>query len=181
MGRIIGERIMLREYRSEDLSAIRAWVNDTETTKYLSGAYRRPQTWEQTEEWLQRRLNGDAGGEAFVIADKSTLNYIGQCDLMMIDNVARKAELAILLIKDARGKGCAGEALRLLCAYAFNQLNLNRVWLRVAKQNTSAVRAYERAGFTREGVLRQDIFIDGQYEDALIMGLLAREYDAKRA
>lgn len=181
MGRIIGERIALREYRSEDLSAIRAWVNDTETTKFLSGAYRRPQSWEQTEEWLQRRLNGDAGGEAFVIADKSTLNYMGQCDLFMIDNVARKAELAIILVKDARGKGYAREAIRLICDYAFNQLNLNRVWLRVAEQNQSAMRAYARAGFTREGVLRQDMFIDGRYEDVLIMGLLAREYNAARA
>ena len=67
MGRLIGNRVMLREYRQEDLSALRAWVNDTETTRYLAGSYRRPQTWEQTEEWLMRRLNGDAGGEGYVI------------------------------------------------------------------------------------------------------------------
>ena len=39
MPRLIGERIMLREYRSEDFSHIRKWVNDAETVKYLSTRY----------------------------------------------------------------------------------------------------------------------------------------------
>lgn len=172
MGRIIGNRIVLREYRSEDLSALRAWVNDKETTRYLAGAYRRPQTWEQTEEWLSRRLNGDAGGESFVIADKETLKYLGQCDLMMIDPIARKAELAIVLSPGSRGKGIGEEAVRMLVGYAFNDMNLNRVWLKCAKENRSAVTCYERAGFQTEGVLKEDLFIDGKYQDALIMGIL---------
>ena len=95
MGRQLGERVVLREYRAEDISALRAWVNDGETTRYLGGAYRRPQTWEQTEDWLNRRLNGDLGGESFVIAEKDSQKYLGQCDLMMIDSVARKAEIAL--------------------------------------------------------------------------------------
>lgn len=176
MARIVGERVALREYRSEDLHALRSWVNDPETTKYLSGAYRRPQSWEQTEEWLMSRLRGDAGGEAFVIADIQTQNYLGQCDLMLIDYVARSAEMAIVLTKEARGRGIAAEAIRLLCVYAFDTLNLNRVWLRVAAGNARAARAYERAGFAREGVMREAMYIDGAYEDVLIMGLLAREY-----
>ncbi|MBQ3078937.1 MAG: GNAT family N-acetyltransferase [Clostridia bacterium] len=172
MGRITGDRIVLREYRSEDLSALRSWVNDSETTKYLSGAYRRPQTWEQTEEWLSRRLNGDAGGEGFVIADRETMKYIGQCDLMMIDPIARKAEIAIVIAPGHRGKGFGLEAVKLLVSYAFNDMNLNRVWLKCASENTSAVKCYESAGFTVEGRLRNDLFIGGKYQDALIMGIL---------
>ncbi len=176
MGRIIGNNIILREYRSEDLSALRAWVNDKETTRYLAGAYRRPQTWEQTEEWLMRRLNGDAGGESFVIADRVTMKYLGQCDLMMIDPIARKAELAIVVLSENRNKGVGKEAIDLLLEYAFNDMNLNRVWLKCAKDNAPAIRLYEKAGFQMEGELRNDMFIDGKYVNACIMGILQSEY-----
>lgn len=172
MGRLIGERIILREYRREDLSALRAWVNDGETTKYLSGAYRRPQTWEQTEEWLERRLNGDAGGEGFVISDKETGKYLGQIDLMMIDPIARKAELAVVLTPGAQGKGLGSEAVLLIVNYAFTVMNLNRVWLKCAEENKAAVQCYRKAGFEVEGTLRNDLYIDGKYQNALIMGIL---------
>ena len=172
MGRIEGTRVTLREYRHEDLSALRSWVNDEETTRYLGGAYRRPQTWEQTEEWLDRRLNGDIGGEGFVIADKQSQKYLGQCDLMMIDSIARKAEIAIVLMPGARGKGIAEEAMRLLCDYAFRTLNLNRVHLRCAAKNEKALRLYRKCGFTQEGIQRQDLFINGEYVDAVLMGRL---------
>ncbi|MBQ1258344.1 MAG: GNAT family N-acetyltransferase [Clostridia bacterium] len=172
MGRLIGEKVILREYRAEDLSALRAWVNDTEVTRYLGGAYRRPQSWEQTEEMLSRRLNGDAGGEGFVIADKETGKYMGQCDLMMIDSIARKAEMAIVLMKDQQGKGYALESVKLLLRYAFENLNLNRVFLKCAAKNTRAVKLYERAGFKHEGTLKQDLFIDGEFVDAVVMGVL---------
>ncbi len=178
MGRLIGENVILREYRQEDLSALRAWVNDTETTRYLAGAYRRPQTWEQTEEWLERRLSGDAGGEGYVISDKETGKYLGQIDLMMIDPIARKAEMAIVLMKSARKKGYARESIRLLLNYAFNTMNLNRVWLKCAEANIPAVKCYEKSGFKTEGVLRNDLFIDGKYQHAVIMGILREEFEA---
>lgn len=172
MARLVGEKVVLREYRAEDLSAIRAWVNDKEVTRYLGSAYRRVQTWEQTEEMLSRRLNGETGGEAFVIGEKQTGKYLGQCDLMMIDSVARKAEMAVVLMKDQQGKGYALESVALLLKYAFEEMNLERVWLKCAEKNERAVKLYERAGFQKEGILRRDLYIDGEYVNTVVMGKL---------
>ena len=97
MSRISGERVSLREFRQEDISGIRSWVTDIETTKTLGGAYLRPQTWEQSEQYLSHLLSGDAGGVNLVIADKESLRYLGQCSLMMADNTARHAELAVVM------------------------------------------------------------------------------------
>lgn len=174
MGRLIGEKVVLREYRQEDLSALRAWVNDTETTKYLGGTYRRVQSWEETEEWLSRRLSGDAGGEGYVIADKETMKYLGQIDLMMIDPIARKAEMAIVLSPAHQGKGYAKEAVRLLVNYAFQTMNLHKVHLKCAEKNERAVSLYKNAGFETEGVLRDDLFIDGEYQNTLIMSIIRK-------
>ena len=181
MGRMIGKTVVLREYRREDLSAIRSWINDSETTRYLGGSFRRPQTWEQTETMLEHRLEGDVGGEGFVIADRESMAYLGQCDLMMVDNVARKAEIAVVLLPEARGRGVATEGLSLLLSYAFDTMNLNRVWLRCAAENARALALYERLGFRREGLLREELFIDGRAQDAVVMGLLRSEYNGGNA
>lgn len=153
MGRMIGKTVVLREYRREDLSAIRSWINDGETTRYLGGSFRRPQTWEQTETMLERRLNGDVGGEGFVIADRESMAYLGQCDLMMIDNVARRAEIAVVLLPGARGRGMAFEGLSLLLSYAFDTLNLNRVWLRCARGKHARNFAVRAAGLPAGGYI----------------------------
>lgn len=179
MARIQGERIVLREFRSEDLPALRSWVNDPEVTRYLSARYYgRPQTWEQTEDYLRGILNGNSGGVDFVIAEKEKLRYLGQVSLFMMDYTARMAEMAIVLSGENTGKGYGTEAVRLLLDYAFDQMNLNRVYLNVSAQNARAIRAYEKAGFVREGVARQARYADGQYGDVLLMGVLREEYRA---
>lgn len=179
MGRVIGERVVLREFRSEDLSAMRAWVNDPDVTRFLSGAYSlRPQTWEQTEDNLRAMLTGDAGGVNMVIAERESLAYLGQVSLFMIDYTARKCEMAIVLSAKNIGRGYGTEALRLILRYAFDQMNMNRVFLTAHARNARAIHVYEKVGFVHEGLARQDRYVDGRYEDVALMGILREEYEA---
>ena len=176
MARIIGERVALREFRQEDISAIRSWVTDNATTRALGGVYLRPQTWEQSERYLSALLEGDAGGVNLVIADRQSLRYLGQCSLMMIDNTARHAELAVVMCPACQGQGLGEEGIRLMLDFAFRQMNLNRVHLKVRSDNPQAIRCYEKCGFVREGCLRRHAFADGEYRDVLLMGILADEF-----
>ena len=64
--------------------------------------------------------------------------------------------------------------------YAFETLNLNRVWLHAFEYNKGGLRAYEKVGFKREGVLRQDCFREGRYWDTIVMGLLREEWLERR-
>jgi len=176
MPHIYGDRVMLRDFRQEDISGMRSWCNDPSITKFLGGRYTAPIPWEQTDAELNRFLNGDAGGYNMVVADRETGKYLGQVSLFMIDHLSRKAELAIVLAPDSLEKGYGGEALRLLLAFGFGQVNLNRIWLTVNAGNQRAIHVYEKAGFRREGVLRQDRYIDGHYEDDVLMSILREEY-----
>ncbi len=179
MGRIEGKLITLREFRAEDISPMRAWVTDSQVSRFLSGAFLQPHTWEQTESFLRGILNGDAGGVNLVIAERESLKYFGQCNLMLIDNTARKAELAIVIGREHHGRGYGYEAINLLLDFGFHQMNLNRVYLKVHEDNARAIRLYERVGFAHEGRLRQEMFRDGRYQDLLVMGILRDEFEAK--
>lgn len=180
MSRLIGPRVVLREFRQEDISGIRSWVNDEGTTRFMGGTFLKPQTWEQTEAYLSNILNGNAGGVNLVIADRETRRYLGQCALSLVDQTARHAELSIVTAPDSAGQGYGTEAVGLLLDFAFSHMNLNRVYLRVYAANERAVRCYERCGFRREGRLREHAYCDGRYEDVLEMGLLRREWEAMR-
>ncbi|MEG1605153.1 MAG: GNAT family protein [Clostridia bacterium] len=176
MGRMYGKQVTLREYRWEDLGDIRAWVTNDKVCGMLGSVFYKPQTWEQTEQYLRGILDGNSGAN-FVIAQPDTLKYLGQCNLMMIDSIARKAEIGIVLLPESMGRGIAREALALLCRYAFHTLNLNRLYLKVYERNVRAVHLYEMAGFRHEGCLREDSYLDGCYEDTLVMGLLKSEWE----
>jgi diamine N-acetyltransferase len=65
--------------------------------------------------------------------------------------------------------------VRALARWAFDELALNRLWLRVYEDNPRGQRSYEKVGFKVEGRLRQDRFHGGRYMDTVVMGLLRDE------
>jgi RimJ/RimL family protein N-acetyltransferase len=66
----------------------------------------------------------------------------------------------------------------MLVRHGFETLNLNRIWLHVYANNPAGVRAYEKAGFRREGVLRQSCYQGGRYWDTIVMAVLREEWNA---
>lgn len=177
MPHVIGERITLREYRMEDLPHIRSWVNDEEITDTLSDIFLYPQTYRNSEAFLQSMLDGSSNSKGFVMADKDTLDYIGQSDLLKFDWKNRSAVLGIVIgRKDRLGQGYGREAIQLLLRFAFEELNLNRIELEVISFNERAYRCYLSCGFKEEGRLRQKVFKHGRYHDLIVMGVLAEEY-----
>ena len=73
------------------------------------------------------------------------------------------------------------EALRLALRYAFTELKLHKVYLRVLDYNERAVRAYQKVGFQVEGTLREEMFVNGRWHDLIYMGLLELEFAAAEA
>lgn len=177
MGRILGKRIMLREYEKEDLIYIRKWVNNPNITKYLSDIFLYPHTLNETENFLDSILEGKTKGKNFIIANKDTEEYLGQIDLLTIDWKNRVGLLGIVLGQEANlGKGYGEEAIRLLLDYSFNKLNLNRIELWLHDFNKRAYRCYSKCGFKEEGRRRNSFYVDGKYTDYVLMGILKDEF-----
>lgn len=180
MPRLLGQRIMLREYQAEDIHAIRQWVNDAETTRYLSTRFWPAQTMVDSEEFLSRMLQSSHNAYNFVIADVQDGRYIGQCDLFRLDWRLRLGELGMVIgSRDERGQGFGTEALLLLETFAFRTLGLERLELEVHMDNQPALHCYRRAGFTLEGVKRHAFFNDGHFSDLGMMSILRQEYESR--
>jgi RimJ/RimL family protein N-acetyltransferase len=105
---------------------------------------------------------------------------IGNVAFFDLQWIHRCAEIGILIgDKTQWNKGYGTETMRLMLKYGFETLNLNRIYLRVYRDNLGGIKAYERAGFVHEGVQRQAIFSEGHYTDVLMMSVLRDEYLAK--
>lgn len=173
----IGPRIRLREYREEDLPHIRTWTNDGEVTAGLNDIFLHPHAFSSTEEFVRGMMKPNDRMQAYIIADRVTEAYIGQID-MSIDWKNRTGSLGISIgMKEKQGQGIGEEAIRLLTAVAFEQLDLHRVQLEVYGSNERAYRCYKRCGFMEEGRLRQRIYRNGVYEDEIWMGIMRDEFD----
>lgn len=178
MYRLEGERIILREYRREDLSYMRKWVNDFEITRTLSNVFLYPHTMADTENFIDSMIEGKMKG--FVIAHKDTEEYIGQLDLIKIDWSNRVGTIGIVIgTKKNLSKGYGTEAIKLLQEFAFNKLNLNKLELDVREFNKRGIRCYEKSGFKVEGIIRENYYENGEYSNTVKMGILKREWDEK--
>lgn len=181
MPRILGNRVMLREYRQEDLPEIRKWVNDAQITRFLSTRFWPPQTMADTQQFLDRMLESSHMACNFVIADKETQRYIGQLDLFRVDYKLRQGEVGMVIGDgEDRGRGLGTEALGLLLGYAFLTLGLERVELEVDMGNLGARRCYEKAGFVLEGVKRHAYYREGAFCDIGMLSVLREEWLARR-
>ena len=103
--------------------------------------------------------------------------FSGQARLDNVDLTDLRATYAVGLNRaELLGQGLGAEVTRLVLDYAFGELGLHRVGLRVLANNTRAIRCYERSGFTHEGRERESTFVDGAWQDDLMMGILASEH-----
>jgi len=113
------------------------------------------------EEYFLLTADGDPVGEAFCF-DVQPRNG--------------RAEVGYLVAPAHQGQGYATEPLELLAENAFDGRRLNRLTARVLSFNDASRRVLESVGFQREGRLREDFYVDGEYVDAELYGLLADEW-----
>lgn len=176
---MIGGQVYMRGLEREDLRALAAWVSDSEVTGLLVMG-ERPATRERLEDqWEQER--GSDRDVTMAVCDRQNHEFIGTAGLYSISWIARSAELRVFLgSKKHWNRGIGTECTKLVVAYGFEKLNLNKVWLGVNAENEAAVRVYEKAGFVREGVLREEQYRNFRYYDAIRMSMLRSEYEQAR-
>lgn len=170
-----GEVVRLTGFLSADKEPLFQWINDPEVVCF-NAAYR-PINWAQHCAWWDQ-LDSSETSRSFAIRPLAHDRIIGTARLTGIELVHRRAEVSIRIGEQTdREHGAGSDALRLLARYAFDHLNLHRVFTHVWTDNSRAIRAYEKAGFRREGVMAHHVFIGGAWKDVLIMAVLRPDRD----
>ena len=178
---IFGERIRLRAIEREDLPLFVRWLNDPEIRQYLDLYI--PLSHPHEEKWYENILKQPLEEQPLVIDVHTENNWkpVGNTSFMNVSSRDRCAEIGIFIgDKQYQNQGYGTEAMKLMVGHGFRNLNLHRIFLRVYATNPRAIRSYEKAGFVHEGIMRQARYLDGQYIDVLIMGILKSEWKEKQ-
>lgn len=170
-----GRRVALTPLMVRDVPILFRWINERDQVRF-NGPYR-PVTEREHAAWFEEIQKQRRDTVIFGIRLLSSGRLIGSCQLHSISPVHRSAELQIRIGEaKERGRGYGTEAVRLLLDFGFRDLNLHRIHLHVWATNEVALKMYERLGFVREGVLRRAAYIDGDYLDVVVMGILLEEH-----
>ena len=167
---IVGEKIILRPLTLADTGLIVNWRNQPFIIDKM--IKRTPLTAAGHEEWVRTMIQTGKVIQ-FIIMDKEDLRPVGSTYLRDIDYDFEKAEFGVFIgEKDAQGRGFGSEAAALMLAFAFGELGLHKVCLRLLAENHAALRSYEKAGFVREAYLKDEVKPDGVFHDIILMSVI---------
>ena len=162
--RLLGNKIGLRSLNKEDASGdYYNWLQSPEIVEILT-TQKFPTSRENLENYIQN--NNNAGVEAlFGICHLKTNKLLGTVRLSNFDWISGTASIGIIIgDKNARGKGFAKEALLLIISYAFNTLNLQKIYAGVASNNTPSLALFNSI-MEKEGIRKNHVFSKGSLHD----------------
>jgi RimJ/RimL family protein N-acetyltransferase len=178
---LAGERVGLRGVLDDDLATLARWDMDPGRLTTLTNQVT-PQSEASARERITQRCANDGDSISFAIVKlDGPAELVGNVSLFGIQAKDRSAMLGIALGRDFIGRGYGTDAVRVIVGYGFRELGLHRIALGVAPFNQGGIRAYQKAGFTEEGRLRESVFHDGRWYDEILMSVLEREWAAGRA
>lgn len=163
-----GENVQIRAYEQHDLCLFERWLTDIHGRHFLLS--RATSRESDILEVVESKCN--------IVGIVTLLDQtpIGAITYLDYDSTQRKAELRKLIGEATwRGKGLAKEASRLWLEYGLATLQLRKVYLNTLETNLHNIRLNEELGFQIEGILRNEVYFDGQMHDVLRMGLFREE------
>jgi RimJ/RimL family protein N-acetyltransferase len=164
--------IELTGFRSDDEALLHAWRQDADLRDGTLG-HVAPASAASERDWIASFRLGATGGSICLAArEAADRPLIGYVQLRDIDWISRTAEVGIVVgPAAARGAGTGARLLERLADFAFVELRLRRLWLRVAAFNEAAIALYRRHGFVEEGRLKNHVYRRGALHDVLLFGL----------
>jgi RimJ/RimL family protein N-acetyltransferase len=164
--------LLLRPSRESDAPAIRAVYSEPDIRQWMLWDDEVPDEAEALAN-IERAARSWAEGTwaVFRIVEAVSDEVVGGVSLGLREH--ETAEISYFLRASARGRGLATRAVGLVTRWAFDELALERIELRVHPENHASRRVAERAGFTREGVERASRSRpDGTRIDSIVWSLL---------
>jgi RimJ/RimL family protein N-acetyltransferase len=171
------EDFALRPWRQRDLPGLLAGFGDPLVQRF-SWPGVEPYTEADGRRFIADRTKWLAEGtcaDVAIVDPADEARILGGASIYDIESEWRRASTGYWLAPRARGRGIATRAVRLLARWALADLGIERLQLTCGPDNVASQRVAERAGFTREGVLRSHLPFKGQRRDTVVFSLLPGE------
>lgn len=163
--------VLLKSISMEHVSnTYLSWLNDPQVTEGIITTVNQYNL-EKLGEYVKKMI-ADESTYMFAIHDKLTDHHIGNIKLYDIHHVNKTCGLGLMIgDKTYWGRGVGTDACNALADFAFDTLNMRKIWLTAFCNNPAAVGLYRKVGFEIEGTLKQHVFVDGAYIDEYFMAL----------
>ncbi|HTR91507.1 MAG TPA: GNAT family protein [Trebonia sp.] len=173
-----GQLTLLRARTAEDASSLHAGLYE-DVDSYVRA---------DTRPWVPVPFGpgsphwpGDAAPSAtdaaiFAVTELATGELAGEALLWGIDVHNRSAHVGISLLPACRGRGLGGDTVRVLCRYGFAIRGMHRLQMETLSDNHAMIAVAGRLGFTREGTMRGASWVNGEWADDVVFGLLDTEF-----
>ena len=173
--KIVGGGLILRQIELNDCKdRYVEWLNDPEVNQYMETKWS-AQNRETIRAFVQSQRENNHS-ILFAIVVKETGQHIGNIKIGPIHPHYRHADISYYIgEKTWWGKGCATQAIRLVCQFGFQELGLHRIEAGTYACARGSQRALEKNGFQREGVFREQVCFDGNWTDIYRYALLESE------
>jgi len=164
--KIKNDKFILRKWKPSDLESLVENANNYNVARNLRDAFPYPYTTEDGEEWIDFAQNEEWGYNFAITINNEAIGGIG---LIVGKDIERKSsEVGYWLGEEHWGKGIVSSALKCIVEFAFNELELERIFAVPLEDNTASRRVLEKNGFILEGILRNSVIKSGKiYNQAL--------------
>jgi RimJ/RimL family protein N-acetyltransferase len=154
--------VEMRSWQRDDVAALSAALQDPETSRWTTIP------WPYTEDDALAFLDSPSSNLGFAVLDRETRALIGGAGVVALDSPNRSAEIGYWIAEEARRRGHASRAVRLLTQWALEYLHVVRVEALVYPANVPSQRVLERVGYRREALLRAHREVKGSMRDMLV-------------
>ena len=162
----------LRELQKKDAMLMLSWMHSSNSKKVFEKDFNN-YTLSDVENFIN--IKNDDKNLNFACVDEFD-NYLGTVSLKNIDKDNKNAEYAIAFIEKAYGTGASKFATKEILRIAFEELNLEKVYLNVLNINERAIAFYNKMGFVEEGRFRKHVFKNDEFRDLIWYSMLANDW-----
>ena len=175
---IRSERLTLRAITVDDFDDHLRLYGDPDVVRYL---YDEPHDRESVVPHFERRLASTLPDEGswLNLAVEHEGRFLGETGMCLVSRAHRQCEIGYVFLPDSSGQGYATEAAAVMLGLCFTELDAHRVTGRIDARNAASARLLERLGMRREGHLRENEFVKGEWTDEIVYAMTEDEWRSR--
>jgi len=171
--KIIGNRIYLKEMSENDAKKLHEYSKQPELNKF-SGPYKASESTGKALKYIQNSKKNILEKKSYILGiyEKSTDEFIGTIGFFNLDNKNKNGEIGFWVAKNYWNKRYMTEAIKIMTNYIFKKLKYHRVFAHFHELNKAVEKVLSKAGYKKEGELKEAIKSKGKYYKDIIYGIV---------